>query len=102
MAPRAPVRPVEAAGIRLVRHTPHGHAVVHEASQDDFSRRTLSHRTCHQCTCMDDVARPCAMPNSIHERALSSGKLCSPGKNMTKNTGSALTKQDTKQSDSLC
>jgi hypothetical protein len=75
MAPRAPVSPVEAACILLVRHTQHGHAVVHDASQDDCSRRTLSHSTCHKCTCMDDVTRPCAVPNSIHERALSKGDL---------------------------
>ena len=37
MAPRAPVSPVEAACILLVRHTQRGQAVVHAASQDDFS-----------------------------------------------------------------
>jgi hypothetical protein len=75
MAPRAPVSPVEAACILLVRHTQHGHAVVHDASQDDCSRRTLSHSTCHKCTCMEYVTRPCAVPNSIHERGLSVSDL---------------------------
>ena len=52
-----------------------GQAVVHDASQDDCSRRPLAHRTGHTCTCRDEVTRPCAVPNSVHKRALSKSDL---------------------------
>ena len=33
--------------------------------------RTLVHSTCHKCPCTDHNHRPYAVPNSVHERALS-------------------------------